>query len=64
MRFLLQAGGEGWRQVEIGRKDSRTANRNEANSALPSFRDSFSDMESKFSDVGLDTTDLVVLSGN
>ncbi|KAK4753682.1 hypothetical protein SAY87_001786 [Trapa incisa] len=56
------AGGQGWR-VELGRRDSTTANRAEANSALPGFQDSFSVVEGKFSDVGLDTTDLVVLSG-
>ncbi|XP_031384974.1 peroxidase A2-like [Punica granatum] len=56
------AGGPSW-EVELGRRDSRTANRDEANTAIPSPVDSLANMTSKFAAVGLDSTDLVALSG-
>ncbi|PKH62911.1 hypothetical protein CRG98_050264, partial [Punica granatum] len=55
------AGGPSW-EVELGRRDSRTANRDEANTAIPSPVDSLANMTSKFAAVGLDSTDLVALS--
>ncbi|KAH1065087.1 hypothetical protein J1N35_030074 [Gossypium stocksii] len=56
------AGGPTW-QVPLGRRDSRTANK-DGTSAIPSPFDNFSVMQRKFRDVGLDdSTDLVALSG-
>ncbi|OAY83992.1 Peroxidase 15 [Ananas comosus] len=55
------AGGPSW-TVLLGRRDSTTANQAGANN-LPSPFDSLSTLESKFSAVGLDDTDLVTLSG-
>jgi peroxidase len=59
----LQGGGQTW-DVQLGRRDSRTANRAGANSNLPSPSETLEGIKGKFSDVGLDTTDLVALSGN
>ncbi|XP_022153745.1 peroxidase 2-like [Momordica charantia] len=57
------AGGEGW-TVQLGRRDSRTANVDGARNRLPSPFEDLSVLQRKFSDVGLDdTTDLVALSG-
>ncbi|KAJ8646902.1 hypothetical protein MRB53_008650 [Persea americana] len=56
------AGGSSW-SVLLGRRDSTTANRAGANSAIPRANDGLSIITTKFSDVGLDTTDLVALSG-
>jgi peroxidase len=58
----LQGGGQTW-EVQLGRRDSRTANRAGANSNLPSPSGGLDNIISKFSDVGLDTTDVVALSG-
>ncbi|OAY83750.1 Peroxidase 15, partial [Ananas comosus] len=55
------AGGPSW-TVLLGRRDSTTANQAGANN-LPSPFDSLSTLESKFSAVGLDDTDLATLSG-
>ncbi|KAB1202131.1 Peroxidase 15 [Morella rubra] len=55
------AGGSTW-EVQLGSRDSRTANRNGANSALPNPFGSLSDIKAKFSAAGLDSTDLVALS--
>ncbi|KAB1220985.1 Peroxidase 15 [Morella rubra] len=55
------AGGSTW-EVQLGSKDSRTANRNGANSALPNPFGSLSDITAKFSAAELDSTDLVALS--
>lgn len=55
-------GGPSW-QVPLGRRDGRTANRAGANSALPGPSQSLTDIAAKFSAVGLDSTDLVALSG-
>lgn len=50
--------------MPLGRRDSRTANR-DGISAISSPFDDFSDLQRKFTDVGLDdSTYLVALSGN
>ncbi|XP_059429100.1 peroxidase 15-like [Corylus avellana] len=56
------AGGQTW-EVQLGRRDSRTANRAGANSNLPSPSEGLANITSKFSNMGLDTTDVVALSG-
>ncbi|XP_047308935.1 peroxidase 15-like [Impatiens glandulifera] len=55
------AGGPTW-AVELGRRDSRTANQ-AGTSAIPSPFELLNDLENKFTNVGLDSTDLVALSG-
>ncbi|OMO68940.1 Plant peroxidase [Corchorus olitorius] len=55
-------GGPSW-SVLLGRRDSLTANQAGANSSIPSPFENLSNLTSKFSAVGLDTTDLVALSG-
>eukprot|EP01018_Ginkgo_biloba_P007309 Gb_31016 [translate_table: standard] len=47
----------------LGRGDSRTANFNDVVPSLPAPDDGLSKIRSKFRKVGLDTTDLVALSG-
>lgn len=59
----LQAGGQSW-QVQLGRRDSRTANRAGVSDALPNALETPEALAQKFSNVGLDSTDLVALSGN
>lgn len=59
----LQAGGRGW-EVQLGRRDSRVANRSGAASNLPSPFEPLQNLTVKFANVGLDSTDLVALSGN
>ncbi|KAJ0988450.1 hypothetical protein J5N97_006806 [Dioscorea zingiberensis] len=54
-------GGPSW-TVLLGRRDGTTASLSGANN-LPSPRDSLSNLQKKFSDLGLDDTDLVALSG-
>lgn len=58
----LQAGGPTW-TVLLGRRDGLTANQAGANSSLPSPFEGLNNITSKFSAVGLNTTDLVALSG-
>lgn len=60
---ILQSGGPSW-NVLLGRRDGLTANQAGANSSIPSPFESLANVTSKFSAVGLDTTDLVALSGN
>ncbi|XP_047327214.1 peroxidase A2-like [Impatiens glandulifera] len=55
------AGGPGW-TVQFGRRDSRNANR-AGTTAIPSPFESLQAIKKKFTDVGLDSTDLVALSG-
>ncbi|KAL2507956.1 Peroxidase 53 [Forsythia ovata] len=55
-------GGPSW-EVPVGRRDSRTANREGANSELPSPFETLDNITSMFSAKGLDSTDLVALSG-
>ncbi|QCE05178.1 peroxidase [Vigna unguiculata] len=56
------SGGPSW-SVLLGRRDSVTANQAGANTSIPSPFESLANITSKFSAVGLDTTDLVALSG-
>ncbi|XP_077230260.1 peroxidase 53-like isoform X2 [Tasmannia lanceolata] len=56
------SGGPTWNAL-LGRRDSTTANLAGANTNLPSPFASLSNITAKFSAVGLDTTDLVALSG-
>ena len=58
----LQAGGPTWR-VLYGRRDSRTANQAGANSDIPTPFDTLDENRQKFTSKGLDSTDLVALSG-
>lgn len=60
---ILQSQGPSW-SVLLGRRDSLTANQAAANTSLPSPFETLANVSSKFSAVGLDTTDLVALSGN
>lgn len=62
MDIYLQAGGEGW-EVPLGRRDSRIANRSGAESNLPSPFEGVANLTAMFANVGLDSTDLVALSG-
>lgn len=59
----MQSGGPSW-SVLLGRRDSLTANQGGANTSIPSPFEGLTNITSKFSAVGLDTTDLVALSGN
>ncbi|RDY06015.1 Peroxidase 53 [Mucuna pruriens] len=56
------SGGPSW-NVLLGRRDGLTANQGGANSSIPSPFESLSNVSTKFSNVGLGTTDLVALSG-
>ncbi|XP_040995052.1 peroxidase A2-like isoform X1 [Juglans microcarpa x Juglans regia] len=56
------AGGPSW-TVLLGRRDGTTANRTGADISLPSAVDTLDTLKSIFSAVGLNTTDLVSLSG-
>nr|DAD42188.1 TPA_asm: hypothetical protein HUJ06_000418 [Nelumbo nucifera] len=56
------AGGPSW-NVLLGRRDSTTANQAGANTSIPSPFENLTEITAKFSAVGLDTTDLVALSG-
>ncbi|KAI4334656.1 hypothetical protein L6164_013374 [Bauhinia variegata] len=58
---VVLAGGPTW-EVLLGRRDGRTANRAEAEN-LPGPRDGIANITRKFSNLGLDTTDVVALSG-
>ncbi|OMO73102.1 Plant peroxidase [Corchorus capsularis] len=55
-------GGPSW-TVLLGRRDSLTANRDGARPALPSPFDDLTTIASKFAALGLDTEDMVALSG-
>ncbi|KAF5447960.1 hypothetical protein F2P56_033470 [Juglans regia] len=56
------AGGPTW-QVQLGRRDSRTANQAGVIGALPNALETLEQITEKFNNVGLDSTDLVALSG-
>ncbi|XP_022153786.1 peroxidase A2-like [Momordica charantia] len=62
LQSVLLTGGPSW-EVQFGRRDSRIANRSGAESGLPSPFDSLPKLKLKFAAVGLDSTDLVALSG-
>ncbi|KAK6247853.1 hypothetical protein QUC31_019418 [Theobroma cacao] len=55
------AGGPTW-EVPLGRRDGRAAHR-EAIRAIPSAHESLNNITAKFKIMGLDSTDLVALSG-
>ncbi|KAM0913543.1 hypothetical protein ACQ4PT_012104 [Festuca glaucescens] len=59
---VLLSGGPDY-DVRLGRKDGLVANQSGANSNLPSPFDSISVITQRFKDVGLNTKDVVVLSG-
>uniref|UniRef100_A0ACD5ZI02 Uncharacterized protein n=1 Tax=Avena sativa TaxID=4498 RepID=A0ACD5ZI02_AVESA len=59
---VLFSGGPYYR-VLLGRRDGLVANQEGAEKGLPSPFENISSIVQKFSDVGLDTTDVVVLSG-
>ncbi|XVE86938.1 hypothetical protein DITRI_Ditri18aG0075400 [Diplodiscus trichospermus] len=60
---VVLAGGPSWK-VPLGRKDSFSANRDLANTALPGFFESLDQIKAKFAAVGLNTSvDVVALSG-
>ncbi|XP_078154177.1 peroxidase N-like [Carex rostrata] len=59
---VLFSGGPSWR-VLLGRRDGLVANQSGANSGLPSPFDPIDTIISKFNAVGLNTTDVVALSG-
>ncbi|KAL0648514.1 hypothetical protein Bca4012_046805 [Brassica carinata] len=56
------AGGPTW-TVLLGRRDGLTANLSGANTGLPSPFEGITNITAKFTAVGLNTTDVVVLSG-
>ncbi|KAL4376965.1 hypothetical protein GQ457_02G023890 [Hibiscus cannabinus] len=58
---VFLGGGPTW-QVPLGRRDSRTAHR-EGIGGIPSQHDSLANLAARFKSVGLDSTDLVALSG-
>ncbi|KAJ7971433.1 Peroxidase [Quillaja saponaria] len=55
-------GGPSW-NVLLGRRDSLIANQSGANTSIPSPFEGLANITAKFSAVGLNTTDLVALSG-
>lgn len=57
----MQTGGLSW-DVPTGRRDGRVSLVSEVK--LPGFSDSIQVQKEKFSDVGLNTNDLVTLAGN
>ena len=61
--MLTQAGGPSW-TVLFGRRDSTTANRTAASVFLPDPTVSLETLKRMFNTVGLNTIDLVSLSGN
>ncbi|KAK4608019.1 hypothetical protein RGQ29_001726 [Quercus rubra] len=60
--LVSMAGGPTW-EVQLGRRDSKAANQAGANTSIPSPFESLSNVTAKFTAVGLDSTDLVALSG-
>ncbi|RZC50060.1 hypothetical protein C5167_018485 [Papaver somniferum] len=59
---VVQLGGQTW-NVELGRRDSTTARRTDANNALPAPFMDLPALKTNFENAGLDETDLVALSG-
>lgn len=60
---IFEAGGPSW-VVPLGRRDRRTANREGASNNLASPFDTLDGLKRQFAAQGLDSTDLVALSGN
>ena len=63
LTFNNQVGGPSW-TVKLGRRDSTTASFSLAQSNLPRFDDSLDRLLSNFAGKGLNTRDMVALSGN
>ena len=61
--WCSQAQGPSW-AVLLGRRDGTTANRTGADISLPSAVDTLDTLKEVFLAVGLNTTDLVSLSGS
>ena len=61
--MFVQVGGPFW-EVQLGRRDRRRANLQGAIDGLPSPFENVRELKEKFGRVGLDSTDLVALSGN
>ncbi|KAH9314529.1 hypothetical protein KI387_023156 [Taxus chinensis] len=59
---VVQLGGPTW-TVQLGRRDSKTASRSDANAKIPGPRLNLSGLISSFSGVGLSTRDMIALSG-
>ncbi|KAJ0988449.1 hypothetical protein J5N97_006805 [Dioscorea zingiberensis] len=59
---VVLSGGNSWK-VLLGRRDGLVSNQSGANSGLPSPFDPINTIISKFNNVGLNTTDVVSLSG-
>ncbi|XP_028751631.1 peroxidase A2-like [Neltuma alba] len=59
---VILAGGRGW-DVPLGRRDSTTTNRSLANTNLPPPFFNLDQLKASFAAQGLNTTDLVALSG-
>ncbi|KAG8087107.1 hypothetical protein GUJ93_ZPchr0010g9734 [Zizania palustris] len=59
---VVASGGPSW-QVEVGRKDSRTASLQGANNNLPAPTSGVATLVQKFRNVGLSAKDMVALSG-
>jgi hypothetical protein len=62
-RPVDQSGGPSW-EVEVGRKDSRTASLQGANINLPAPTSGVATLVQKFRSVGLSAKDMVALSGS
>ncbi|TQE01231.1 hypothetical protein C1H46_013138 [Malus baccata] len=60
--YFVNNGGPSW-EVQLGRRDSRTANRTGADHDIPTPQDNLKLITEKFRNKGLDSTDLVALSG-
>ncbi|CAB78669.1 peroxidase like protein [Arabidopsis thaliana] len=58
---VVVSGGPRW-EVEVGRKDSRTASKQAATNGLPSPNSTVSTLISTFQNLGLSQTDMVALS--
>ncbi|PIA53334.1 hypothetical protein AQUCO_00900126v1 [Aquilegia coerulea] len=59
---VVLSGGPSWK-VLLGRRDGKVSNQTTANSALTTPFETVDQLTAKFAAVGLDTTDLVSLSG-
>lgn len=59
---VVLSGGPSW-SIQLGRRDSTTANATLPNTAIPAPTDNLSFIITKFQNVGLSLTDVVALSG-
>jgi peroxidase len=59
---VVMTGGPSW-EVQLGRRDSLTASKAEANKAIPPPTSDISILVARFKDMGLTEKDLVILSG-